>query len=87
MPITKSAKKSLRQSKKQRLLNLAYKRRIKASWQSKNLSKIYKALDKAAKHGVIKRRKAARKKAQAARAFQSLPKGQSQKASQKVISN
>lgn len=84
MPITQSAKKALRQSKKRRLLNLEYTRKIKDAWQSKDLFRIYKAVDKAAKHGLIKKMKAARMKAQAARFFRSLPKNQSAKDTQKT---
>ena len=76
MPITKSAKKALRQSKRRRVRNLIYKRKIKEL--SKKLKKfvlenkikeakellpqVYKILDKAAKIGVIKKNTAARKK-------------------------
>ncbi|MFH1392656.1 MAG: hypothetical protein ABIG90_03215 [bacterium] len=49
MPIIKSAKKALRQSKKRKKLNLGYKERIKKTWKSGNLTTIYKALDKAVK--------------------------------------
>lgn len=76
MPITKSAKKALRQSKKRRKLNLWHKAKIKKAWQSGNLSSIYKALDKAVKKNVIKPGKAARKKSQAARLYSSLTKDQ-----------
>lgn len=72
----KSAIKALRQSKKRRLLNLAYKKKIKDSVkqfkklitekkveEARNLlPQIYKALDKAAKHGTIKKNTAAHKK-------------------------
>lgn len=76
MPITKSAKKALRQNLKRRKGNLFYKDAIrkllkqgKSLISSGNFSKaqellpkIYKALDKAAKKGVIKKNTAARKK-------------------------
>lgn len=76
MPITKSAKKALRQSKKRRERNLAYKKKIKSLIKEaenlvsqkkikevkKLLPQIYKALDKAAKVGVIKKNTATRKK-------------------------
>jgi small subunit ribosomal protein S20 len=76
MPITKSAKKALRQNRKRKLRNIADKKKIKeltkkvkflASQKNKKegekfLPQIYKALDKAAKTGVIKKNKAARKK-------------------------
>jgi small subunit ribosomal protein S20 len=74
MPITKSAKKALRQNIKRRKRNLRYKRKIKdlkkeikvlisqkKTKEAESLvPKIYKAADKAAKVGVIKKNKAAR---------------------------
>ncbi len=79
MPITKSAKKALRQSKSRRVGNLkrinAYKNAVKqfnklaTAGQMKEakdmLAKVYQALDKAAKSGVIKANKAARLKSHA----------------------
>lgn len=76
MPIKKSAKKALRQSKKRRKRNLWYKKRIKTIIKQikifvnekkiedaqKLLPLLYKALDKAAKEGVIKKNTASRKK-------------------------
>lgn len=76
MPITKSAKKALRQSEKHQIRNLSYKNKIKSLIkearvlvsqskikEAKNLlPQIYKALDKAAKVGVIKKNTASRKK-------------------------
>jgi small subunit ribosomal protein S20 len=76
MPIIKSAKKALRQNVARRKKNKACKQKIKslvkdartaiggknASEAQKNLPAIYKALDKAAKTGVIKKNTAARKK-------------------------
>lgn len=83
MPITKSAKKALRQSKTRRVRNLyrinAYKDAIKqfkklvAAKQLKEagekLSALYQSVDKAAKRGVIKPNKAARLKSAAQRAL------------------
>ena len=82
MPITKSAKKALRQSKTRRVGNLkrinAYKNSIKqfrktvAAGQIDQakamLSDVYQTLDKAAKRGVIKPNKAARLKSSAMKA-------------------
>ena len=79
MPITKSAKKALRQSKSRRVGNLkrinAYKNAVKqfnklaTSGNTKEakdmLAKVYQTLDKAAKAGVIKANKAARLKSHA----------------------
>jgi small subunit ribosomal protein S20 len=76
MPNLKSAKKALRQNKRRRTLNLAYKKKIKdpikhfkklisekkTDEAKKLLPQIYKALDKAAKHGTIKKNNANRRK-------------------------
>ncbi len=76
MPITKSAKKALRQSKKGRIRNLRRKKAFrdiiknirklalenKKKEAEKLLPRAYKAIDKAAKTGVIKKNAAARKK-------------------------
>jgi len=76
MPITKSAKKALRQSLRRRKRNLIYKNKIKSLMkevslllhqkkiqEAKNLlPSVYKAFDKAAKVGVIKKNAASRKK-------------------------
>ena len=67
MPIIKSAKKALRQSQKRRKLNLSRKNKVKEmvgqikklnlegkkEEAEKLLSSAYKAIDKAAKRGVI----------------------------------
>jgi len=76
MPITKSAKKALRQNIKRRTRNLVYIKKIKGLIKEvrslvlgkkieeakKLLPQVYKTLDKAAKVGVIKKNTAARKK-------------------------
>jgi len=76
MPITKSAKKALRQSLRKRVRNLIYKTKTKdlikkvknlvsqnkIEEAKKILPQIYKILDKAAKVGVIKKNTASRKK-------------------------
>ena len=76
MPITKSAKKALRQNIKRRKRNLLRKKKIKdlikeikdlvaekkIEEAKKLLPQLYKALDKAAKVGTIKKNTAARKK-------------------------
>jgi len=78
MPITKSAKKALRQNIKRRKRNLVYKKKIKIKELIKEarflisqkkkqeaekiIPQIYKALDKAAKINLIKKNTAARKK-------------------------
>lgn len=80
MPITASAKKALRQSVRRRTRNLmrsnTYKSAVKELQKmaktgtkevEKLLAKTYKAIDKAAKTGVIKKNKAARLKSSAAK--------------------
>ena len=76
MPIIKSAKKALRQSIRRKAKNLKRKealkiavKKIKKGLKDKNkeevaklLSSVYKAYDKAAKTGVIKKNTASRKK-------------------------
>ena len=76
MPITKSAKKALKKSVKKRERNLEKKKKIKVTFKeikkliekkdkesaSKLLPDFYKAMDKAAKTGLIKKRNASRKK-------------------------
>jgi small subunit ribosomal protein S20 len=76
MPITTSAKKAVRQNARRRKGNIVYKKNIKSLMkeikllvsQKKNddalklLPQIYKALDKAAKRGVIKKNNASRNK-------------------------
>jgi len=83
MPITKSAKKALRQSLRKRARNLFYKKKIKALFKEvrslvsekkvkeakKLLPQIYKILDKAAKTGLIKKNAAARKKSRISKAI------------------
>ena len=81
MPITQSAKKALRQSIRRRARNSkradSYKSAVKELVKvtktgdmkeaSKLLAKTYKAIDKAAKTGVIKKNKASRLKSSAAK--------------------
>jgi len=81
MAITKSAKKALRQSIRRKARNLIYKNKIrgllkkarlfivekKLEEAKKLLPAIYKALDKAAKVGVIKKNAASRKKSRLAK--------------------
>jgi len=81
MPITKSAKKSLRQNKRRKARNLFKKRSykdvskkiIKLIKEKKRkeakelLPKAYKAIDKATKSGILKKNTGARKKSNLAR--------------------
>jgi small subunit ribosomal protein S20 len=86
MAIIKSAKKALRQSLRRRARNIRKKDKIKDLTKQVNnlisqkkieeakklLPQIYKALDKAAKTGVIKKNAASRKKSRIAKAIQRL---------------
>lgn len=81
MPITKSAKKALRQSLRRRARNIQKKEKIKSLIKQVRglvsqkkieeakslLPQIYKVLDKAAKTGLIKKNTAARKKSRITR--------------------
>jgi small subunit ribosomal protein S20 len=83
MPITKSAKKALRQSVSRRKRNVAkkesYKKGVKSFRKLASEKKIaeaqealraaFKALDKAAKTGVIKKNKASRLKSRLAKSL------------------
>ena len=76
VPNLQSAKKALRQNKRRKALNLEYKKKMrepikkfkklladKKTQEAKALlPQIYKALDKAAKHGTIKKNNASRLK-------------------------
>lgn len=76
MPITKSAKKAVRQNKTRRARNIQRKNKLKAlikeaqslvakkkiAEAKKLLPQIYKTLDKTAKVGLIKKNTASRKK-------------------------
>lgn len=83
MPITRSAKKALRQSLRRRARNLSRKKDFRrvirelektiAAGEAKKanalMPKVYKALDKAAKTGVIKKNTASRKKSRLMKLF------------------
>lgn len=83
MPILKSAKKALRQTERRRVRNLAKKTAFKKALKDvrkllppgkieeakKLMPAAYKALDKAAKTGVIKKGKANRLKSRLAKRF------------------
>ncbi len=88
MPQSKSAKKSLRQSEKKRLLNRRYKNKMKRlikefklllkegkkATAEKLLPQVYKAIDKAAKKNIIKKGNASRKKSRLTAALNKLSK-------------
>lgn len=80
MPVTESAKKALRQSKKRMAQNLVFKKKFKMTIKefrkevsASNLEKaksllptVYQSVDKAAKKGVIKKNTASRYKSRLA---------------------
>lgn len=86
MPITKSAKKRVKSSSKKAVFNVRRKRAMKNSVKEVNklivlkgkkeaeakLPELYKAIDKAAKRGVIKKNTAARKKSRITQAIAKL---------------
>lgn len=76
MPIIKSAKKRLRQSKKRRIYNARYEhtykkalKQLKRNAKNKKeaLADTYKAIDKAAKKGILHKKRASRLKSKASR--------------------
>ncbi len=81
MPITKAAKKAVRQNKRRKKRNVKKKEQLhdvlkdfrelasqgKMVEAKKMLPQIYKSLDKLAKTGIIKKNTAARRKSRAAR--------------------
>jgi len=81
MPITKSAKKAVRQTAKRRTRNLVYIRKMKelikeirelglakkTKEAEKLLPQVYKILDKSAKENIIKKNTASRKKSRLAK--------------------
>jgi len=76
MAITKSAKKAHRASLRKRVFNVRRKRALlgtvkdaRKEMSTEALSKAYKAIDKAAKRGIIKKNTAARKKSRLAKAL------------------
>ena len=76
MAITKSAKKAHRQARRRKVFNDARKDALKVALKAARVAKAgdqkaiaaaYKAIDKAMKHGLIKKNTAARRKAKVAR--------------------
>jgi len=88
MPITKSAKKSIRKDKKKTKINIQRKNKIKdlvkevkslvaqnkKDEAKKLLPQIYKALDKTAKNKVIKKNNASRRKSRITKAINKIKK-------------
>lgn len=87
MPIKKSAIKAMNRSQVLAKRNYDFKLRMKMAMKKflkrveakevltvEDLSEVFKAIDKALKVGIIKKRNAARKKAKISKAFDSLKK-------------
>ncbi len=86
MPVTKSAQKALRQSRRRRTFNLRRLTKMrslvkrakdlvkegKKAEALKILPKTYQAIDKAAKRGVIKKNTASRKKSRLTKAIEKI---------------
>jgi len=77
MPVTKSAKKKMRQDKRRYLINQKIRQQMKAATKvmrkkptKKALQKASQALDRAAKKGVIHKKKASRLKSRLAKLLQ-----------------
>ena len=84
MPITKGAKKTLRAATRKRVFNIRRQRELASSIKevkkligegkkdaaNKILPKAYKAIDKAAKRGLLKKNTAARKKSRLSASIQ-----------------
>jgi small subunit ribosomal protein S20 len=98
MPQSKSAKKALRQAEKRRHLNKRYTSKMKALIKeardlikdnkkekaAKLLPKVYKAIDKTAKKGIIKKGNASRKKSRLTKAVNKLNASKSKPAKKTV---
>jgi len=89
MPQKQSAKKALKQSEKHQLLNNRYKKKMRSLIKEfrflikkekkieaeKLLSQVYKAIDKTAKKGIIKKGNASRKKSRLTKAMNKIGLG------------
>lgn len=88
MPISKSAKKSLRTSVAKKEKNLVAKNKLKSvlkTADSKNISTVTKTIDKAAKNHLISKNKASRLKSQLAKKFKAGAKKTVSKPTKKSI--
>ena len=81
MPVTKSAKKALRQSRQRAATNKLVRQRLKKvvaktkrSQSVKELAEIYRTLDRATQKGIIHKNKAARLKSRLAKLAQITPR-------------
>lgn len=89
MPITKSAKKALRQDRRRAISNRLTRQQLKRAMAQikkkppKDLAKIYCLLDRAAKKGVIHKNKAARLKSRLAKMTSTIPQPKTSKKAKK----
>jgi ribosomal protein S20 len=67
MAKTSSAKKALRVSTRRKVFNIRRKKVMKDAVKETGMPALYKAIDKAAKHGTIKKNTAARMKSRIAK--------------------
>ncbi len=81
MPVTKSAKKALRQGRQRAATNKLVRQRLKKvvaktrkSKSVEDLTEIYRTLDRAAKKGIIHKNKAARLKSRLTKLTQTAPR-------------
>ena len=90
MPITKSAKKALKQSRSRRVVNLGRKRAlketIKKTTKASDLAHAQSVIDKIAKTGYIKEKKAARLKSRLAKSLAKAPAPRASKAAKSRVS-
>jgi len=93
MPVTKSAKKALRQSRKRALINRRIKEAAKMAIRvfrknptSENLKKVYSVVDKAAKRNVFHKNKATRLKSRLSRLLKKEEATKTKKSSSKKTS-
>ena len=81
MPVTKSAKKALRQSRQRAAINKLVRQQLKKvvaktkkSKSVKDFAEIYRTIDRAAKKGIIHKNKAARLKSRFTKLAQTTPR-------------
>jgi small subunit ribosomal protein S20 len=89
MPITKSAKKALRQDRRRAISNRLTRQQLKRAMAQikkkppKDLTEIYRLLDRAAKKGIIHKNKAARLKSRLAKITPAISQSKPSKKAQK----
>lgn len=87
MPISKSAKKSLRSSKRKYVANNATRKKLKETLKKtnkENINKTYSLIDKATKVGIINKNKAARMKSTLSKKISATPHAEEKKSTKKT---